>query len=146
MVIVLQCGSIASNRERTRRGCEEAKPRKSFTIKHLRIQSYLTWMLAGWALVFVTFVPFCCCCCCCKRFDAFLRCKRPCSSSIRWSTERNSACRCCKASRCRCRRASCWSDSWLRYCWVGWMWEVKVMFLLGLKKLKSWNSLRLEAK
>lgn len=71
-------------------------------------------MFAGWTLEFVTFVPFCCCCCC-RRFEAFLRCNRPWSSSIRWSTERSSACRCCKASRCKCSRASCWRDNWLRY-------------------------------
>lgn len=90
-------------------------PSKGMKDEKLQIATYLTWIFAGWALEgFVTVVPFCCCCCW-RRFDAFFRWRRPCSSSIRWSTERNSAWRCCKASRCRCRRASCWRDNWLRY-------------------------------
>lgn len=84
----------------------------------VEIVSYLTWILAGgWALLDM-FVPDCnvCCCCACWRLEAFLRCNRPWSSKIRWSTDRNSACLCCKASLCKCRRASCWMLSWLRYC------------------------------
>lgn len=56
---------------------------------------------------------FCCCCIC--KFAAFFLCNRPCNSIILWSTERNSAWRCCNASRCNWSRASCCSESWFRY-------------------------------
>lgn len=61
------------------------------------------------------------CCGCCWFWynvilDALFFWSLNCSSYIRWSTERSSAWRWCKASRCKCKRSSWCRDSWLRYC------------------------------
>lgn len=81
------------------------------------IIAYLIWPFVCWCICVGagTFPPLVFCCCCSIKLDAFFLCKRPCNSSIRWSTDRSSAWRCCNASRCKCNRASCCKDNWLRY-------------------------------